>query len=193
VIKWRRILTTFVSLQSDYQSLNLINSTCINLQNDFSTRHEKLTNVKQKCIMIETFFKHEFKCHKKTKKSLKHERDVTRELIMFINKFELSKFTKSSFFSNNFQLDVLFKKNYNMRQKFYESDHQIKFLSYTMKRKKDCIIQLKKEKKRAIEKLKRDFKKFKSEFINFMSKNDDINIETTMIKKRKREFIFLIK
>ncbi len=80
-----------------------------------------------------------------------------------------------------------------MRQKFYESDHQIKFLSYTMKRKKDCIIQLKKEKKRAIEKLKRDFKKFKSEFINFMSKNDDINIETTMIKKRKREFIFLIK
>jgi translation initiation factor 1 (eIF-1/SUI1) len=79
-----------------------------------------------------------------------------------------------------------------MRQKFYESDLQINILSYTMKRKKDCIIQLKKEKKRAIEKLKRDLKKFKSEFMNFMPKSDDINIETTTIKKRKREFICLI-
>jgi hypothetical protein len=142
--------------------------------------------------MIETSLNHEFKCHKETKKSLKHERNVIRKLMMFINKFELSKFTKSNFLSNNFQLDVLFRENQNMRQKLYKSDHQINTLSYTVKRKEDCIIQLKNEKKRAIEKLKRNLKKFRSEFMNFMSKSDDISIETTTIEKRKREIICLI-
>ena len=127
-----------------------------------------------------------------TKNNLKHERNVTRRLMLLINKFEFSKFMQFDFFPNNFRLDVLFKKNQNMRQKLYESDHQINFLSYTMERKKDCIIQLKEDKKCAIEKLKRNLKKFKSKFMNFMSKNNDINIETTTIKKRKRGSICLI-
>ncbi len=104
----------------------------------------------------------------------------------FINNFELSKCMKTSLLSKEFQLDVLFRENQNMRQKIFNNCHELNELKYTLKRKKNHINQLNAEKKRATKKLEKQIKNLKSKFLNYMSKDDNISIKTTMIEKRRR-------
>jgi hypothetical protein len=104
-------------------------------------------------VVVDASLKHEFKCHKVTKMNLVHERNMTRELIEMINHFEISKVLKSNLLSDDFQLEVLFRKNQDMRQKLYDYAQEIESLNYTLEHKENCIKQLKNEKKRAIEKL----------------------------------------
>jgi septal ring factor EnvC (AmiA/AmiB activator) len=93
---------------------------------------------------------------------------------------------KTNLLSKEFQLDVLFKENQNMRQKIFNNNHELDELKYTLKRKKNHINQLNAKKKRATKELEKQIKNLKLKFLNYMSKDDNINIETTMIKKRKR-------
>ncbi len=88
---------------------------------------------------------------------------------------------KTSLLSKEFQLDVLFKENQNMRQKIFNDSHELNELKYTLKRKKNHINQLNAEKKRATKELEKQIKNLKSKFLNYMSKDDNISIETTMI------------
>ena len=141
-------------------------------------------NVKQQFAIVDAFLKHEFGCHKKIEKSLTHERDVNRELMKLINDVKFSKFSKMNFLSKNFQFDVLFRKNQNMRAKFYDSNHQMKNLKHALKSKQDCIKIVEKKMKSVIKKLEEQNKDLKSEFMSYITKNDDINIETTTTKKK---------
>ncbi len=168
------------------QNLTLTNATCNDLQIELLTKKEKLTKIKHQHAIIDASLKHEFKCHRVTKKSLEHERNVTRKLMNFINNFELSKCMKTSLLSKEFQLDVLFRENQNMRQKIFNNSHELDELRYILKRKKNHIDQLNAEKKRAMKELDKQIKNLKSEFLNYMSKDDNISIETTMIEKRRR-------
>jgi iron-sulfur cluster repair protein YtfE (RIC family) len=93
---------------------------------------------------------------------------------------------KTSLLSKEFQLDVLFRENQNMRQKIFNNCHELNELKYTLKRKKNHINQLNAEKKRATKKLEKQIKNLKSKFLNYMSKDDNISIKTTMIEKRRR-------
>jgi septal ring factor EnvC (AmiA/AmiB activator) len=93
---------------------------------------------------------------------------------------------KTSLLSKEFQLDVLFKENQNKRQKIFNNNHELNELKYTLKRKKNHINQLNTEKKRATKELEKQIKNLKSKFLNYMSKDDNISIEITMIKKRRR-------
>jgi hypothetical protein len=49
------------------------------------------------------------------------------------------------------------------------------------------------KKKRAMKELEKQIKNLKSKFLNYMSKDDNISIETTMIEKRKRTFLCELK
>jgi predicted transcriptional regulator len=100
---------------------------------------------------------------------------------------------KTNLLSKKFQLDVLFKENQNMRQKNFNNNHELNELKYILKRKKNHIDQLNAEKKRAMKKFEKQIKNFKSKFLNYMSKDDNISIETTMIKRRRRAFLNEIK
>ena len=103
-----------------------------------------------------------------------------------------------SFKSN--QIDVLFKKIQDMRQRFYDTNHEIQTLHDTLKNKKNFIKTLKTEKNAAMTKLKKKIEileqkiqKFKSDFLNFMSEGDDFSIETataTTIKKKTSIYLF---
>ncbi len=73
-----------------------------------------------------------------------------------------------------------------MRQKIFNNNHELDALRYTLKRKKNYNNQLNEKKKRAMKKLEKQIKNLKSKFLNYMSKDDNISIETTMIEKRKR-------
>jgi iron-sulfur cluster repair protein YtfE (RIC family) len=92
---------------------------------------------------------------------------------------------KTSLLSKEFQFDVHFKENQNMGQKVFNNNHELNELRYILKRKKNYIDQLNAEKKRAMKELEKQIKNLKSEFLNYMSKDDNINIETTMIERRK--------
>ncbi len=72
-----------------------------------------------------------------------------------------------------------------MGQKVFNNNHELNELRYILKRKKNYIDQLNAEKKRAMKELEKQIKNLKSEFLNYMSKDDNINIETTMIERRK--------
>ncbi len=98
-------------------------------------------------MIVDAFLKYKFKCNRVTKKSLKHELNVTRKLMNFINNFELSKCMKTSLLSKEFQFDVFFKENQNMRQKIFNNNHELNELRYILKRKKNHIDQLNAKKK----------------------------------------------
>jgi predicted RNase H-like nuclease len=93
---------------------------------------------------------------------------------------------KTNLLSKEFQLDVLFKKNQNMRQKIFNNNPELNELKYTLKRKKNHINQLNAKKKRATKEFEKQIKNFKSKFLNYMSKDDNISIKTTMIKKKRQ-------
>ena len=171
----------------------MANASCAQLQNTFNQRKEELAEITERYELTNAFLKYEFKCHKKTEKNLAHERNVIKKLIDVLNDVKLSENFKSN------QIDVLFKKIQNMRQKLYDINHEIQTLHETLESKKDCIKTLKTKKNATMMKLKkkiRIFEKkiqnFKSNFFNFMSEREDFSIEiatTTTIEERKRASI----
>ena len=178
------------------QSLHVVNASCTQLQNTLNQRKEELTKFTKQYELTDASLKYEFKYHKETKKSLAHERNVTKRLIDLLNDIKLSKTSKSN------QIDVIFKETQNMRQNFYDVNHEIQTLHDTLENKKNCIKTLKTKKNAAMMKLKerirvleQKIQNLKSDFLNFMSKDDDFNIETattTTIEKRKRASIWSI-
>ena len=171
----------------------MINASCVQLQNILNQRKTELTEPTKRYELTNAFLKYEFKCHKKTKKSLAHERNVIKKLIDFLNDVKLSKTSKLN------QIDVLFREIQDMRQKFYDINHEIQILHDTLKSKENCIKTLKAEKNATMTKLKKRIRIFeqkiqelKSDFLNFMSKRDDFSIEittATTIKNSKRASI----
>ena len=67
------------------QNLNVADATYTHLQNDLAIRGEELVEVKELYKIADSSLQHEFKCHKKTEKSLDHERCVTRGLVSLLN------------------------------------------------------------------------------------------------------------
>ena len=101
------------------QSLNVANASCARLQNTPNQRKEKLAEVTERYELRDASLKYKFKSHKETEKSLAHERNVTKGLIDLLNDIKLPETSKSN------QIGVLFKKTQDMRQKLYDTNHEI--------------------------------------------------------------------
>ena len=175
------------------QNLNVANASCSHLQNALNQRKEELAEIKERYELINASLKYEFKCHKETEKSLAHERNVTLGLINLLNDVKLPEFSKSN------QVGVLFRETQDMRQRLYDTNHEIQTLHDTLESKENCIKTLEAEKNAEVAELEERIKvleqkiqDLKSDFLNFMSEGDDVSIETataTTIGKRKRASI----
>ena len=109
------------------QSLNIANASCTHLQDALNQQKEELAEITKRCELTDASLKHEFKCHKETEKSLAHERGVTRGLINLLNDVKLPDSSKSN------QIGVLFKETQDMRQRLYDTNHEIQTLHDTRK------------------------------------------------------------
>ena len=168
----------------------MVNTSCAHLQNALTQRKEELAKITERYELTDASLKYEFKCHKETEKSLAHERNVTKGLINLLNDFKLPETSKSN------QVGVLFRETQDMRQRLYDTSHEIQTLHDTLESKENCIKTLKAEKDVAVAELEERIKvleqkiqDLKSDFLAFMSEGDDFSIETataTTIGKRKR-------
>ena len=175
------------------QNLNMANASCTQLQNTLNQRKEELAEVTERYELTDASLKYEFKCHKETEKSLAHERSVTKGLIDLLNDVKLPEISKSN------QIGVLFRETQDMRQRLYDTNHEIQSLHDTLESKENFIRTLEAEKDAAVAELQerirvleQKIQEMKSDFLNFMSECDDFSLETATamtIGERKRASI----
>lgn len=154
-----------------------MNGNLTEAQAQIQTLSTKSAENGQELQLAKQSLEHEFRCHEKTERSLLHERDSMKHLLANLNKFQPQHVTFTCASVND--LNMLGNEKAYWQRRVQE-------VMAELRTARGSAFKLQEEKERVVKELTTQVQALKGELSQFASGDEDIEVGTAVLGKRKR-------